>query len=348
MKAELAQLLVDKLKQIGPLNPGLFSGKAGVCLGLYKLSRCKDCGFAEGFADDLLEILCRDLRYVSDTSFCDGLSGIGWCINELSKEGYVDGDIDDILYGVDACIYRNLNNTSILLDLNMSNGVCGYLAYCIGRLANPKSDKNSVQYRLLSSATRHLVDQAANLLSATLPTLMKDLYTSYLWEPPILLFELAALLEMDFYSKRICNLIKMWKVELMGLMPYMNVNRLHWLSALSCCNGYVQDEELQLFIDNMTATIRWDFLLKEWDKRLVQINEGAPYFIHVLKCAQRYMPVVSSKAADLEKVISLEFEDILQHEIVAVKDSNLNANVGLLKGMSGIAAFLSDNSSFIN
>lgn len=82
----------------------------------------------------------------------------------------------------------------------------------------------------------------------------------------------------------------MWKVELMGLLPYMNVNRLYWLSALSFCNGYVQDEELQLFIEKMTATICWDNLLKEWDKRLIQINEGAPYFVHVLRCAQRYLP----------------------------------------------------------
>lgn len=346
MKAELAQLLVDKLKQVGPLSPGLFSGQAGVCFGLYKLSGCKDCGFAEKYADDLLESLCRNMRYVSDTSFCEGLSGIGWCINELSKEGYVDGDIDDILYGVDACVYRNLNNSSIVLDLNMSNGVCGYLAYCIGRLANPNSNKSSIQYRLLSSATRYLVDQVSNLFSATLPSLMKDLYTSLLWEPPILLFELGKLLEMDFYSKRICNLIKMWKVELMGLMPYMNVNRLYWLSALSFCNVYVQDEELQFFLEKMTSTICWDNLLKEWDRRLIQINEGAPYFLHVLRCAQRYLPEISSPASDLEKVISSEFNDMLRHEIVTVKDSNLNANVGLLKGMSGIAAFLADKSNF--
>lgn len=343
MTSELANLLVERLKQAGPLSPGLFAGQAGICLSLYRLSKLNECGFTEKTADELLDSLCRSLRYISETSFCDGLSGIGWSINELSKEGFVEGDIDEILYGIDACVYRNLNNTSIVLDLNMSNGICGYMAYCIGRLSNPKSDRESIQHRLLTSATRQLVDSAAGLFPATFPSLMKDLYTSYLWEPPILLFELGNLLKMDFYSRRICNLIKMWKVELMGLMPYMNINRLHWLASLSFCNAYVQDEELRLFIKRMAMTIDWDILMKEWDKRLIQLNEGAPYFIHVLRLAQRYLPQISTQALDCERRISGEFEDILQHEIVAMKDSSQKVNIGLLKGIAGVAMHFSNN-----
>ena len=80
---------------------GLWNGKTGMSLFFFLLSRHTGNHWYEEFAGELLDDVCSSLSKQCPVTFADGLCGIGWTIEFLKKEGFIEGDTDDILEEVD-------------------------------------------------------------------------------------------------------------------------------------------------------------------------------------------------------------------------------------------------------
>lgn len=115
----MEQKIVAKILEIqkGTLSQdiGLFNGDMGICLALYLSRMAKDMPLSaetETHADKLLEHIISEARNAINPAFDNGLSGIGWAINFLHAHKCIEGDIDDILYNIDASIYKELTKKS--------------------------------------------------------------------------------------------------------------------------------------------------------------------------------------------------------------------------------------------
>lgn len=100
-KEELEDLLRYGVLRAEELeNPGLYNGKLGMAIFFYEYSRYSSDALYEQFADEIMDSVLT-LPDSLSFRFSDGLTGIGWGITYLLKEGFIEGDIDDILSEVD-------------------------------------------------------------------------------------------------------------------------------------------------------------------------------------------------------------------------------------------------------
>jgi len=105
----------------------LFYGKTGMCLFLFLYARRTGNPWYEDFAGRLLDDVCSHLSSSLPVSFADGLCGIGWSIEFLKQEGFIEGDTDEILSEIDAKVMeRDVRRIS---DPSFEYGIGGIAAY---------------------------------------------------------------------------------------------------------------------------------------------------------------------------------------------------------------------------
>lgn len=93
-------------------SPGLFDGKMGACLFLYRYARYSGYKEYEDIASDLLDEVFRQLSPNLSPSPLNGASGIGWGISTLLKEKFLETSPEDAIFSyVDEVLLRNVNNT---------------------------------------------------------------------------------------------------------------------------------------------------------------------------------------------------------------------------------------------
>lgn len=116
---------------------GLWNGKTGMSLFFFLLSRHSGNRWYEEFAGELLDDVCSSLSQQCPVTFADGLCGIGWAIEFLKKEGFIDGDTDDILEEVDKQVMER--DVRRITDTSLETGLAGIAAYVRSRLDSERS-----------------------------------------------------------------------------------------------------------------------------------------------------------------------------------------------------------------
>ncbi|GCB33883.1 lanthionine synthetase LanC family protein [Bacteroides faecalis] len=106
----IANTIVANLANTEPA--GLFDGKMGICLFLYKYSRYSGFEIYDEIASNLLDEIFDQLTPGMSSSAMDGLAGIGFGLVELLKDGFLESDPDDnILKNMDDILLRGVRNT---------------------------------------------------------------------------------------------------------------------------------------------------------------------------------------------------------------------------------------------
>lgn len=111
---------------------GLWEGKAGMSLFFFLLSRYTGNRWYEEFAGELLDDVCSNLSLHCPITFADGLCGIGWTVEFLKKEGFIEGDTDEILEEVDRQVMER--DVRRITDASLETGLAGIAAYVRSRL----------------------------------------------------------------------------------------------------------------------------------------------------------------------------------------------------------------------
>ena len=120
-------------------NFGLVHGKMGMVIALAMLGRETGETLYEDSAGDLLDEIFEDISENTPINFEDGLCGIGWGILWLLRNGYMEGDPDEVLADVDNKIMeRDLRR---ITDGSFRFGLGGISYYIEERLDECKARK---------------------------------------------------------------------------------------------------------------------------------------------------------------------------------------------------------------
>lgn len=97
---------------------GLYDGKAGLCMGAFLMHRNTDETAWKEEAMCLLDEVCENIGTVSQVTFASGLSGIGWALEWIVQNNFVEANTDDVLESLDdelfkAIIYSKTENLSL-------------------------------------------------------------------------------------------------------------------------------------------------------------------------------------------------------------------------------------------
>lgn len=100
-------------------DAGLAKGKAGVMLFLYAYARYSGKEYYSDFAGEMLDGLLKNARTLP-LDFDNGLSGVGWCVDWLLKNGHVGGNPDKVLVPVDRDLIGRMGYEKVVPNLSMA------------------------------------------------------------------------------------------------------------------------------------------------------------------------------------------------------------------------------------
>ena len=262
------KILVDKNNIF---KPGLFSGNMGLCFSLYLINKITHDEEFEMMADNLLDKVINSIITMKDSSFANGLCGIGWAINYLHMNKCIEGNIDDVLYNIDAIIYRKMHNHQEAINADFENGIIGYLTYIVFRLMNDSRKEENLQKQLNEATLRAIVDKIELVIPNRIPMLSKDLYPTILWEFPILFYCLGKTLRLGIYKEKICSMYGEWSYLLTCILPYLNINRLAIANSLAYSNSVVRNQSIGSYIETLFYSVNYNSYIHEIRKDSVAL-----------------------------------------------------------------------------
>lgn len=106
---------------------GLFHGKMGVVIFFYHYSRYTNNPIYEEFAGELLDEIYEEIHLDMSIGLESGLSGIGWGVNYLFQNNFVNGDLDNVLKDINQKIAEY--NFEYITDYSLRTGLKGILCY---------------------------------------------------------------------------------------------------------------------------------------------------------------------------------------------------------------------------
>lgn len=137
---EIADILVAEKKLFEKDKIGLMNGRAGVALFYFYYARYAQCEVSHYRA---LEILTEVFDFLNGEhslhSHASGLAGVGWLVEHLKRENFLDAATDEILADVDAVIYPLMIDQIKEGKYDFLHAATGHAAYFLSRLPTPRA-----------------------------------------------------------------------------------------------------------------------------------------------------------------------------------------------------------------
>jgi len=166
-------------------NPGLLNGKTGIAIFFYHYGRYTGNKIFTGYAGDLVDEIYEEINQSTPVNFADGLTGIGWGIEYLVKNKFVQAETDEALSEIDTVVYRNSLYWPFLLE--SGNDLFGYGLYYITRLRVHGDDDNNLNTLFKKQHLIYLTDDCERILiqkrylDFRIESLSIDTVNSFLW-----------------------------------------------------------------------------------------------------------------------------------------------------------------------
>lgn len=143
-------------------NLGLLNGKMGIAIFFYHYSRYTDNEVYETYAGELIDEIFEEINQVTPVDFANGLTGIGWGIEYLAQNGFVEADTDEVLEELDQAIYKARLNRPILIE--KSNDLFGFGFYYLSRLYGHEKDDENLKTLMKKHHLIFLTDECERFL----------------------------------------------------------------------------------------------------------------------------------------------------------------------------------------
>lgn len=123
---------------------GLFHGKMGIILFFVHYARYTENTLYDDFACELLEEVCENISENLPVNLESGLCGIGWGIEYLIRNKFLDGDANEMLKEIDRKIMeRDLRRIE---DTSLATGLQGISDYIYERIRSAHENADCMPF----------------------------------------------------------------------------------------------------------------------------------------------------------------------------------------------------------
>lgn len=139
----MRQCVLDKIDEVASVllgvsfdkEIGLYSGNAGIALFLFYYARFKRATVVHKKAVDIMDGLFSQIENTQRLrfSFCSGIAGVGWLVDHLCKQGFLQADPTEILSDIDNYVFQAALDDLRLGDFDFLHGAMGMLLYLAKR-----------------------------------------------------------------------------------------------------------------------------------------------------------------------------------------------------------------------
>lgn len=296
---------------------GLSTGKMGICLSLYVLARKLGNNKLEADASGLLHDILANTDKIVSIDMKHGIIGIGWSLDYLLINKYVDGDINYILKDTDSLVLKSLNPTSDTgFDPDMSMDALYYMA----RRLHNKHLKKDDRFLFQETSIEHI-----NKLSFRIDSSFFEESIPFSIESKIVrfLYILSLYFKLDFYNSRLDRIMQEISYKLLSFLPILHSNKLLLLGAMSAVKKYNREMHWQRHIDRLKGDFDVNILIRqELRKKNISIANGLAGILLALKLSKyeflteeydinKNKLLSCCHLADLEKSLSKPTEDVV-------------------------------------
>jgi hypothetical protein len=258
-------------------NLGLLNGKMGVSIFFYHLSRKTGNTIYEDYAGELIDEIYEGISSNTPLDFANGLAGIGWGIEYLVQNHFLEANTDEVLEETDKRLMQLIYHTPP--DLGLCEGVLGVGAYLLKRIQNPAANDEKIQTLINKQLMIHLIieldrrtQDVSGLIQEPSPE-HHDTNTSQeggkpdikqrkpaifdlTWDYPLLLIFLTEVFHLHLYNVKVIDILKRLILPLLKAEnhPQFHSNRLLLALALTklkyetnmlLCNARGNDNNFQ-------------------------------------------------------------------------------------------------------
>lgn len=240
---------------------GLLHGRMGHVLFFAIYARFSQNKYYESLAEELLEEIYEEIHDGLPVNFEYGLCGIGWGIEFLIQNGYMDGDSDCILKDIDSRIIEL--DLIRMQDISFQRGVLGIAFYVVTRFSSKKKkpdifdDKyiNSLKYRL-QSINIDILDKFSSSLIADCLNVLNNYYykkaniLDILKNPPKKLTKDVASFPLELENGIAGILLYNLQNMRRDILPFYDIKKALFLfTETSCSSVYGVGTYVNLLID---------------------------------------------------------------------------------------------------
>lgn len=289
---ELNNRLLSLVKNDYPI--GLVTGKMGICIYYYHLSRLEESEEYRQVADGLLDDVISQLSETTDVTVESGLAGIAIGLNHLVEENFVKGNINEILEEVDNVVFKKL---AFLIYRDVIKRIpkvdlIHLLYYLYIRYEKQTSFDNKFVFQELIIKTIEMFkeDLSVDFFSEYFSFSLRDFHL------PSFLYIVSKIYDLNIYNERVNKILEEYIIQILSLYPVSHANRLCLLCGLinikSCLPGY--KKEIESHIQLLKDSIDVDFIInKEFGDQEIYAISGLSGVYMLLFYLQKRTPIYS-------------------------------------------------------
>lgn len=209
---------------------GLVTGKLGLCIYYYYLSRWEGNDEFKQIAENLLDDVAGHLPDTTDVTVESGLAGIAIGISHLVKEKFIEGNINEILEDVDSIVFKKL----------------AFIAYKDINKYIPKTDLIHLFYYLYIRYTEQTTSDNQYIFQELIIRsiemfkwdLQADFFNEYFsfslrnFHLPFFLYIIGKIYDLNIYKDRITHILEEYMNQIVSTYPVSQANRLYLLWGL--------------------------------------------------------------------------------------------------------------------
>lgn len=286
-------------------NLGLMHGKMGISIFFFHLARQTKNQIYEDYAGELIDEIYEEITANTPVNFENGLAGIGWGIEYLVQNKFIEADTDEVLEEFDNRIFKELiYNTP--KEIGLLNGIVGIGAYFLKRIQNPLANNEKITTLTNKQTLIHIIDELERQtqdvkeiikeLEARTETLEHSpkgaLRTSpeteetietkqcfdITWNYSVILWFLAELYQQNIFNFKVDKIIQRLIEPLSdnGDLPQLHSNRLFVALALTKLSQTIETKEtIEIIKTNLLKEINREAINSELPPNNTNIKHGA-------------------------------------------------------------------------
>lgn len=313
---------------------GLAQGRIGICIYYYYLYKFSNDEKYRVIADGLLDNIINEISLDLPITVESGLAGVALGIIHLLKEGFVEGDVNELLENIDNVIFKNV----IFLSSSMSykKNELLYLLYFLSiRLDAQCDDGERYIYQ-------ELIIKVIDLFCRDLK---KDFFNEYYsfsvydYHLPVFAYVFGRLLKQNFYNGKILKIINEYESFILSIMPILHSNRLYLLCGIIRLLPFVNNVRWIEYANQLKKGINMSYILKsEMKNKHIFISNGLSMIYMLLYYLDKNYP--DYRIAYDSFIITDMIHESEAWDSLIKNEYFFNIHNGLLNGFPGVHLLL--------
>lgn len=269
-------------------NIGLMHGKMGIAIYFFRLAKETDNSVYEEFAGELIDEIYDEIYIKTPCDFENGLAGIGWAIEYLVRNKFIDADTNEVLEEFDNRINHEITLNSPT-EIGIHKGICGYIIYLLSRLNS--NETGTASFENIRKNLMVLIDQ----LKQQVENQFIDMNGEVFWNEPVqfdltwdytcLIWVLLDLVKIDVCAQEAMILINKLVNPVLneGKLPKQQSHQLLLALTLQKLKLSSTETFLGFDVETFLTGIRRDIITNELADNSAYLQDGTSGIVFIYK-----------------------------------------------------------------